>query len=107
MTSARASISSLVSRPAPASRQTRRNGALLTPAMGASRRSSAFTASSCHALVEAAALHDDAKIVLHLERAEILQRVALDHDEVRVLLRLHGPDPVAHPEQLGVDLRGR
>src|SRR5262249_37343569 len=38
-TSARASISSLVRSPAPVSRQTRRNGALVTPAIGASRRS--------------------------------------------------------------------
>src|SRR3989454_505715 len=44
-TSARASISSLVSRPAPHSRATSRNGALVTPAMGASRRSSALTPS--------------------------------------------------------------
>src|SRR3989441_2834775 len=38
-TRARASISSLVRSPAPASRQTSRNGALVTPAIGASRRS--------------------------------------------------------------------
>src|SRR5215510_6693565 len=38
-TSARASISSLVRSPAPASRQTSRNGALVTPAIGARRRS--------------------------------------------------------------------
>src|SRR5262249_41932568 len=38
-TSARASISSLVRSPAPTSRQTSRNGALVTPAIGARRRS--------------------------------------------------------------------
>src|SRR5438552_17064533 len=37
---ARASISSLVRRPAPHSRATRRNGALVTPAIGASLSSS-------------------------------------------------------------------
>src|SRR2546425_11598912 len=42
-TRARASISSLVRSPAPASRQTRRNGALVTPAIGASRRSIPFS----------------------------------------------------------------
>src|SRR5687768_15244240 len=45
MTRARASISSLVSGPAPASRQTSRNGALLTPAIGARRRSSGLIGS--------------------------------------------------------------
>ena len=42
-TRARASISSLVRRPAPHSRATSRNGALVTAAMGARRRSSGLT----------------------------------------------------------------
>src|SRR5688572_27597603 len=49
-TSARASISSLVRRPAPHSRATSRKGALVAPAMGARRRSRKLTPVLCHCL---------------------------------------------------------
>src|SRR4029077_666191 len=58
-------------------------------------------------LVDTAVLHDDFQGVLVLERAQVLQRVALQHDQVDVLVGLHAADLVRHAEQLGVDLGRR
>src|SRR5207244_4401399 len=102
-TRARASISSLVRTPAPHSRATSRNGALVTAAMGARRRSSP----SEGLLVDTPTLHDHLHVVRVLEGAQVPDRVARDDDEVGVLAGLDGADPVGHPEELGIDLRRR
>src|SRR5215813_13410401 len=55
-------------------------------------------------LVGMPALHDDFEIVLDLEHPEISQRVAGDHDQVRVFARLDGADPVRHAKERVVHL---
>src|SRR3989449_9235486 len=80
-TRARASISSLVRTPAPHSRATSRNGALVTAAMGARRRSSP----SEGLLVDTPTLHDHLQVVRVLEGAQVPDRVAREDDEVSVL----------------------
>src|SRR5215475_11019044 len=57
-------------------------------------------------LVGMPALHDDFQIVLDLEHAEVPEGVAGD-DQVRILARLDGADPVRHAEERGVHLGGR
>src|SRR4030095_3255496 len=58
-------------------------------------------------LVDTAALHDELEIVLVLQRSQISERVALQHDQVGVLAGFHAADPVRHAEQVGVDPGGR
>src|SRR2546426_6939309 len=99
----RASISSLVSGPAPHSRATSLNGALVIAAIGARRRSSP----SEGLLVDTSALHDQLEILRVLQDAQVPERVARDDEEVGVLSGLDGADPVGHPEERGVDLRRR
>src|SRR5215470_9596846 len=57
-------------------------------------------------LVRATALHDQVQVVLVLEDAEILEGIALHYEEVRVLSRLDGADPILHAEDLRVDAGG-
>src|SRR5215510_776666 len=58
-------------------------------------------------LVGMPALHDDFQIVLDLEHAEVPEGIAGDDDQVRILARLNGADPVRHAEERGVHLGGR
>src|SRR4249919_1514072 len=55
-------------------------------------------------LVDTAVLHDDFEVVLVLQRAQILEWVTFQHDQVGQLVGLHAADLVRHAEQLGVDL---
>src|SRR5215468_3991633 len=101
MRSAKASISSVVVRPLPHSRAMRRKGALVMPAMGASRARARistepiFMPSSVgleRPFVERPLLHDQVEVVKVLEHTQVLQGVALEHDEVGVLAGLDGTD---------------
>src|SRR5262249_29156254 len=114
MSSAAASISSVVVRPLPHSCAIRRNGALVMPAIGARRASARISTGPIfmptvyrleRLLVDDAALHDEAQLVLALEDAQVLQRIAVDCDQVGVLARLYAADLPLHPEQLRVDPR--
>src|SRR5215203_3057811 len=58
-------------------------------------------------LHDLAALHDQLEVALLLEDGHVLQRVAVDHEQVGELASLEGPDLVLHPEELGIGPCGR
>src|SRR5262249_26375047 len=58
-------------------------------------------------LVDTAAFHDHAQIVLILEHTEVLERIAGDDDEIGILARLHAADSILHAKDLGVHAGGR
>src|SRR5712692_1007079 len=76
-------------------------------ALLAMSRASCSRGASQSELVGLTALHDEVKIVLILEHAQVLEGIALDHDEVGVLAGLDGADLALHAEDFRIHPRGR